>query len=31
MELIREIKKYPGGAPKPRLKDIEELESKFTK
>ena len=31
MELIREKKKYPGGAPKPRLKDIEELESKFTK
>ena len=29
--LLREIKKYPGGAPKPRQKDIEEIEDKFQK
>jgi len=28
---LREIKKYPGGCPKPRPKDIEEIEDKFHK
>lgn len=28
---LREIKKYPGGAPKPRPKDIEDIEDKFSK